>query len=92
MEVKQYEITCYKCHITFWITDAFDDQLRSCHNTFYCPNGHSFSYQGKTKAEKTKEERDMYKRWYEEEKGIKGRLILSNRALRGVITRQKKKQ
>lgn len=36
------------------------------------------------------DERDMYKRWYEEERGTSKRLYHSNRALRGVITKIKK--
>jgi hypothetical protein len=36
-------------------------------------------------------ELDRYKRWYEDEKKRRAGIALSNRALRGVITRLKKK-
>ena len=91
MEVNLFEISCYKCQVSFWITDAHDNRLRKSHNAFYCPNGHRQSYQGKTKGEKAIEERDRYKRRYKTEQEESKRLARSNSALRGVITRQKNK-
>lgn len=92
MEVKLHEISCCECQVTFWITDAHDDRLRNCHNGFYCPNGHRQCYEGKTEAEKAKEDRDRYSRWYKDSKETSERLTRSNSALRGVITRQKNKE
>lgn len=37
-------------------------------------------------------DRDLYKRWYEEERSKKHRLELQNRALRGQITKLKNKK
>jgi len=57
-----YMVTCSKCHAQFAITNAHDNQLRKCHNTFYCPSGHDQYYPGKTDEEKLRaviEERDQ---------------------------------
>ncbi len=91
MNVELQEHSCSKCKISFWITVKHDKELQRCHNSFYCPNGHSQFYPGKTDAEKALEERDRYKRWYQSEKNCSGRLVRSNAALRGVVTRMKNK-
>jgi len=91
MKVKLYEMSCSECGVSFWITDEHDDKLRECHNTFFCPNGHRQHYPQKTEGEKAIEERDRYKRSYNSQRETSERLARSNSALRGVITRQKKK-
>jgi hypothetical protein len=55
MEIQMKDITCPKCGIVFAITSVHDSNLRECHNTFYCPSGHSQSYPHKTEAESLKE-------------------------------------
>ncbi len=91
MDIKTVEICCAECRVSFWITKSHDSRLRKDHNTFYCPCGHKQSYEQKTESERAIEERDRYKRWYESEQNTSGRLARSNSALRGVITRNKKK-
>ncbi|KKM94269.1 hypothetical protein LCGC14_1200150 [marine sediment metagenome] len=91
MIVEITEVSCYKCGISFWITLQYNAELKNCHNDFYCPNGHGQHYSAKTDTEKAKEERDRYKRWYNDEKETSERLGRSNSALRGVITRNKNK-
>jgi len=85
-------ITCCECGISFWVPTEFNQQLLKRQNTFYCPSGHPQSYTGKTDVQKAREARDRYKNCYEDEKEEKDRLARSNSALRGVITRQKKKK
>ncbi len=53
---------CVDCGITFGFPSAFDDQLRENHRSFYCPNGHSQSYVGKTEAEKLREKLEAKER------------------------------
>lgn len=89
MNVEIVEISCCDCRITFWITQKHNKELLRCHNLFYCPNGHGQNYTGKTEAQKAKEERNMYKQWYNSQKEESERLARSNSALRGVITRNK---
>lgn len=91
MDISIIEVSCYKCGVSFWLTQQYDDQLRDCHNDFYCPNGHAQHYVAKSEAEKAKEELSRYKHKYEIEKSQKESLNRSNIALRGVITRQKNK-
>jgi len=38
------EITCITCGVKFGMDTTYREKLRECHNTFYCPNGHSMYY------------------------------------------------
>lgn len=91
MKVNLLELCCEKCQVTFWLSEKHVKRLRECHTTFYCPNGHASFYPQKSNAEKAKEDRDWYKKLYETVCKEKDFLHRSNSALRGVITRQKKK-
>lgn len=87
MDVEITQETCYQCSITYWITKELQQKLIKCKNTFYCPNGHPQSYKGKSDAQKIADfERDL--RCAKRESLD---LTRSNSALRGVITRNKKK-
>lgn len=55
-EVEAVWITCSQCHIPFAITTDHQSRLRQKRETFYCPNGHTQWYPGKTDAEKVREE------------------------------------
>ena len=90
MDVKLCEISCISCGVSFWITNRHDDELRRFHDGFYCPNGHRQFYPSQTATEKVKEERDRYKKEYNEEKETRQKMDRSNAALRGVITKNKK--
>ena len=86
MEVEIAQKTCCSCNIVFWISLEHNRRLKSCHNRFYCPNGHPQSYKGETDAQKVENlERDLR---CERRKSLD--LGRSNSALRGVITRNKK--
>lgn len=49
---------CCKCHIPFWVSIETVERWRRSKETFYCPNGHSMSYQGKSDKQKIKEALD----------------------------------
>ncbi len=64
------KIECCKCHVLFWVTTIHDDRLIETKETFYCPNGHPQSYQGKTDKQKLAEEKqrsENFKNYYETE-------------------------
>jgi len=43
---------CPACGVLYAFTDKFEQSRRDDHKSFYCPNGHSLSYQGDTEADK----------------------------------------
>ena len=105
MKVKLHQITCANksCRVSFWITDDHYDRLRECHNTFYCPNGHSLYYPGKTKEEKRIEHlndvvskisknRDFYERLAKERYEEIKQLTRSRAYYKGVVTRLKRRK
>jgi hypothetical protein len=47
---------CIKCGIKFGMPSEYQKKLLESHKGFYCPNGHSMIYSGKTEAEKLREE------------------------------------
>lgn len=49
-------IECASCGIPFGITEDFEERRRNNHTGFYCPNGHSNYYAGKSEAEKLRDE------------------------------------
>ena len=55
-EQQAYWQECCTCGITFGMLSSWDASLRDNKKTFYCPNGHSQSYIGKSAAEKVREE------------------------------------
>lgn len=87
MDIEISQETCCKCNVIYWITTEHQKRLIRCKNTFYCPNGHSQSYKGATEAQKI----DNLERELRYEKRSYKSLTRSNSALRGVITRNKKK-
>lgn len=61
-KVEMCLITCGQCGIHFAVPNRWDDERRGDQKTFYCPNGHRRVYQGKTEAEKLKEQLASTKR------------------------------
>lgn len=49
-------IECCTCGMVWAMSATHDDMLRKTRAQFYCPNGHSQSYIGKTEVEKLKEQ------------------------------------
>lgn len=87
MEIQISQETCCTCNVNFWITEEHQKRLKSCKNTFFCPNGHRQSYKGKTKDQIIEELKSNLRF----EKDISASINRSNSALRGVITRNKRK-
>lgn len=48
-------LTCSECQVLFALDDAFIRQRHSDRKTWYCPNGHSQWYPGKTDEQRVKE-------------------------------------
>jgi hypothetical protein len=93
------KIACPTCACEFYLSDEQDDALRRSGANFYCPNGHSLSYDSTTKKEieALKKERDHYKADAEKawaayrERGVqRNAMERSRNALRGVITKMRK--
>ena len=87
MDVETYQETCLTCGIVFWITKSHQQHLVKCKNPFYCPSGHQQYYSGETDAQKN----EKLKRKVQNLEVRNESLGRSNSALRGVITRNKKK-
>ncbi len=87
MEIDLHEMNCCSCKILFWVSNRHNEQLRKSHETFYCPNGHAQSYLGESVDEKLKKS----KRQLVNAQDARDNLVRSNSALRGVITKLKKK-
>lgn len=47
---------CCVCGAAFGLEEHFKCRRKEDHAAFYCPNGHILSYQGKSQAEKLKDE------------------------------------
>ena len=55
-EITTLEVThCSSCHVMHALPAAFLNARRKDRMTFYCPNGHTQWYPGKTDAERAKE-------------------------------------
>jgi hypothetical protein len=53
---------CCACGVPFGMPTGMVHQRREDHKLFYCPNGHSQHYTGKTEAEKQRERADRLER------------------------------
>ena len=58
---KLTTITCCTCAITFAVPDEWEARRREDHKGFFCPNGHSLTFTGKTEAENLREQLDAEK-------------------------------
>ena len=94
MSIDMFEHCCCGCGVVFMVTKSYDIQLRSSKKSFFCPNGHILSYKGDTDTQKLARaekllgaSRDYEKAACDREKAARR----SNAALRGVITKMKKK-
>ena len=62
IELEQME--CPSCHLLYWISKAHRERLVKSKESFYCPNGHSASFMGKTDEQKYQEEKEKAERYY----------------------------
>lgn len=53
-----YVDTCCSCGMQFAMPTEFNNIRRNDHKAFYCPSGHSQSYQSESESEKLRRERD----------------------------------
>ena len=89
-------LTCGECGLSFAVPQTWVNQKRRDHTTWYCPNGHSRVYRGKSREEELQEQvareqrarqdversRDFWRGEHEQ----KSRSLV---ATRGVVTRLK---
>lgn len=52
---------CYSCGVTFAMPADLRARRLEDHRNFWCPNGHSQHYVGKTEAQKAEEQAERYK-------------------------------
>lgn len=92
--------TCatHSCGVTFAVEEGFDSRRRGDHRNFYCPNGHSLSYQGKTELQKERERAERLQRQVEAREAdirLEQRRLASERrahaATKGQLTKTKKR-
>lgn len=48
--------TCAACGVIFGLPKRLEEKRREDHTSFYCPNGHSLVFRGKSEAEKLRDE------------------------------------
>lgn len=51
MEIQMRLCNCAACGISFAMPEAHAKRLEECHNTFYCPAGHTNYYPQKSDVE-----------------------------------------
>jgi hypothetical protein len=82
---------CCNCGVLFAIPADLRRELLENHKNFYCPNGHSQAYLGKTEAQKEKERADrLERRLANTEEDLRCERA-SHRATRGNVTKLKKR-
>lgn len=93
MIINAVEQSCCSCGCTFWITEKHDKILLQSKNSFYCPNGHTQSYTGKSDKQllqEKKEELERYKKYYAGECDRNEKLKNQIKGFKGVIAKNKK--
>ena len=61
---------CFNCGMLFAVTEQFDKARLADHQNFYCPNGHSQHYVGKTEAQELREQlatAERNEKWYKDQ-------------------------
>ena len=92
-----YIQTCYKCGIRFGMPDYLDDKNRENGNSFWCPNGHPQCYcitevqRLKKELQQVESQRSRWHDRFREEACVRRTAERSNQALKGVVTRTKKR-
>lgn len=99
LEISFHRHTCKSCGIVYLVPKSFDDGMRQAgpRGTWYCPNGHSWSYT-ESEADKIRRERDRLKqdaaRLVDEAHDARRQLDSERRrtaAARGQVTKLKKR-
>lgn len=90
-EIGMSVIECPSCGAAFGVSELFECKRRDDHRSFFCPNGHSMSYTGKSEAEKLKQQ---LTREQERRAALQANLDQTQASLRstkGVVTKLKKR-
>jgi len=83
---------CFSCGVMFAFPDHLREKLMANHSlSFYCPNGHQQHYTGKTEADKQRERAERVERRLANRDEDLRSAIASNRAMRGQVTKLKKR-
>lgn len=95
---KLFVQECCACFMTFGVPERFDAKRREDHKSFFCPNGHSQSYTGKSEADRLRDQLAAEKHAREQADAMaRDRAVQLERtkkrlaATQGVVTRHKKK-
>lgn len=83
-------IDCASCGVAFGVPDRVITARREDGQAFYCPNGHENVYRT-TNAQRIAKERDSLRAQLTAEQDQRQAAERSNAALRGEITKQKKR-
>jgi hypothetical protein len=82
-------ITCCKCGVRFAAPETWVSNRIQSHESFFCPNGHSQSFVGKTEAQKLREELDKAKRDLEYQRNARLSTERQLSAAKGEATKMK---
>lgn len=89
---------CGECGTVYAVPQIFIDERQNDHKAFYCPNGHERYFPQKSDEEKLKDQlthcradRDFWQNGHNMEQNKRQSVERSRNALKGVITKMKKK-
>jgi hypothetical protein len=81
-------VECYSCATSFALTEQFIRNRCDDHKGFYCPNGHLQSFQGKSEAERLRDQLAQRERSLEFARQRQRDLERSRSAFQAVATRR----
>lgn len=89
-------VDCGACAVVFAVPDRFDRERRADGKKFYCPNGHSLTYNGaiaqlRKELKEAERRADYYRVAEAEETRRRKDAEASLRATKGVVTRMRKR-
>jgi hypothetical protein len=85
-------ITCCheRCGFVFAVPAWWESKRREDHSSWYCPNGHSQAFKGKTEAERLKEEKAALERQLAAEKANRSMAENRERAAKAQATKYRR--
>lgn len=83
--------TCCECGVLFGMEVGFDNQRRDDHRRWFCPNGHSQHYTGKTEAQKLTEQLEAARSLATRERERRATAERSASAYKGQVTKVKRR-
>lgn len=84
-------VTCYLCHVTFWMTETHQSTRVNDHRSFWCPNGHEQHYTGQTEAQRYKSLYQQAKDQAASARAAADQAEASRRAWKGQATKLRKR-